>query len=140
MRDIEFRGKTVKSKEWIYGSFVTRKNRSWIHFYDVNNFECLYEVDESTVGQYTGLKDKNGVEIYERDIVKRKFAFYQDVSEVVFDNDTAAFGMVSIKELDNQSISTFKKGRRVSFNKNFVDGYDYVEVIGNIYENKDLVK
>ena len=90
--------------------------------------------------QYTGLKDKNGKEIYEGDVVKYKFAFYRDISKVEFNQDIAAFDMVSIKELDdNSSMRAFKKGSRRGFNKNLVAGFDYVEVIGNIYENPELL-
>ena len=92
------------------------------------------------VMQYTGLKDKNGIEIYEGDIVFYKFASYQDISEVVYNKNYTKFEMVSLKEGDNTSACKFKKGRIHAINKTCIDGYDYVKVIGNIYENPELLK
>ena len=80
------------------------------------------EVDYSTIGQYTGLTDKNGTRIFEGDIVK-----YGDTAhKVVFENrnGTAYFGLVY------SGIETLPFGHYQDF--------EQIEVIGNIFENPEL--
>jgi uncharacterized phage protein (TIGR01671 family) len=77
----------------------------------------------------TGLKDKHGKEIYEGDVVKDKF---NDVFEVIYLVDFAAFGM---EEIGNRTYINFL-GRIFTEDKDY---YDW-EVIGNIYENKELLQ
>lgn len=71
-RTIKFRGKRLDNGEWVYGDleYNRAKNIARIHTYDEDGeYLIQHSVDPATVGQFTGLLDKNGKEIYEGDIL-----------------------------------------------------------------------
>ena len=103
MREILFRGKRTDNGEWVEGYY----------------YNSHYIVNPETVGQCIGLKDRNGINIFEGDIVKRVWFGKMSIYQIVYDNGLASFiGQAGIK------FTTFD-----------YDSTEF-EVVGNIYDNK----
>lgn len=131
MREIVFRGKSIKENKWVYGYYWT--NEIGNHFIrqtvDLNGCFTISdtEVDENTVGQYVGLKDKHGIEIYEGDIVKVKNVDYL-IGKIVYDEEYLCYQI----EVDEQVIFPIS----VCYGDyNELD----IEVIGDIWDNPNLM-
>jgi len=127
MREIKFRGKRIVNGEWVYGyyEFLRTPLIHWMEEYRMGGMLCLAQVDPSTVGQYTGLKDKNGTEIYEGDVLKS--VAYGYVGEVKYVPENAAFLVFWSDD----------KGRHAGY---LDDGMcSRIEVIGNIHDNPELL-
>ena len=80
MREIKFRGQRVDTKEWVFGDLNQLQSRDLIHGFEYCQ-RVSYEVIPETVGQFTGLKDKNGKKIYEGDSVRSYKSVFRDVVE-----------------------------------------------------------
>lgn len=132
MREILFRGKIKDNGEWVYGDFLQDKDleqymiECFVYYTDADGLQRDYvqcEVTEDTIGQYTGLTDKNGKKIFEGDIVKHDFG-YEQIGEqyavVNYDCKYASFMIIPINDWM------------------FCEKSD-CEVIGNIHDNPELL-
>ena len=130
MREILFRGKCKTDNEWLYGfPYVTRKNAVKINWY-CSEFGSMRtdEVIPETVGQYTGLTDKNGARIFEGDILYCVSKLDNAKMVVIF--ECGEYRMVLAEKFKDYigncgfyAITCFEK-----------------EVIGNIHDNPELLQ
>ncbi len=128
MREILFRGKSLYSDDWLCGYIRQYGNGKVI----ICDFETkrLWFVDPETVGQYTGLTDKNGKKIFEGDIVKREYTLWN--SETKRTRETQ-IGVVSYSNKE----CGFSLDKVCNLRKPW-DG-DTIEIIGNIHDNPELL-
>lgn len=133
MRTIKYRGKT-KDGEWIYGYYLPSIYEDVdiiTVLEDFNLNQKNYAVLKDTVGQFTGLFDKNGKEIYEGDIVK--FTKW---------NGELATGLVKWADCNPCMCIEFKtEYKQKDWEFDFIKcGTMKIEVIGNIHDNPELIK
>ena len=146
MREYKFRGKEIDTGKWVYGGLFkepappqcfekTLEDKYWIVYPNPRfmpdwnlPFDMVRtDVDKNTIGQYTGLHDKNGKEIYEEDIVfiKGDTELLDIKGKVEYSNGFAQYIITNTGDIINEAEP--------------LGDYEDIEVIGNVFENKELL-
>ena len=132
MREIKFRGKRTDTGTWVYGDLqhvqkictteeAEKSGKRSMQVVRIAN----YDVDEETVGQFIGTTDKNENEIYEGDIIKTDDGL--DISGYyVVSYDIGTTGFVCV-------------GKDVHCHPGIIEEFSDIVVVGNIYDNKELL-
>jgi len=130
-----FRGFSIKHNNWIYGDLIhtPEKRMRIINYTDissdgVDNFITINEmVEANSVGQFTGLKDKKGKDIYQGDIMK---SLGTDICVVRWIDKLACFMLENINPTEDYDNILYPLHK----------GYENREVIGNIFENPEFTQ
>lgn len=130
MREFLFRGKRTDNGEWVYGDLEQIPSQKWCGISLQNSSKDVYTVDPNTVGQYTGLTDKNGKKIFEGDILLTDLS--NPYSVVVFKNGCF---MQKLEDSGEVFYDIFYPTENED-----TSVYPYNIVCGNIYDNPELLK
>lgn len=130
MRTIKFRGKDRKTGKWFYGNLFDKDTKGNTHISTTSKGSL--DVIPDTVGQFTGLTDKNGKEIYEGDIVKTK-QFGKELDRGDDFVNVSGYDVFEIKYINAQ----FMLNNRLRYF--YLHRNTTCEVIGNIHDNPELL-
>ena len=159
IREVIFRGKRTDCEAWVEGDLLHYESGEMAickgfskYGYEATEIIGRYKVIPETVGQYTGLIDKNGVRIFEGDIFKfddevwessytscgteyDSFAV-ENYGVVGFDEDMARFDFIKYKFNENSVEADLHKNHDIDFSEFVCE----LEVIGNIHDNPEILK
>jgi len=128
-REIKFRGKKIDNNEWVYGGYFSSSEEEGLVHYIFCSTNSAEPIILETIGQFTGLKDKNGIEIYEGDIVELFGWGSQNTSEgksvIIWDIDINGWD--------------FERSNYTEDRYDFIKAIDNCKITGNIYENPKLL-
>ena len=127
-RTIKFRGYNKKNNKWIYGYYLVNRGQHFVVEDGIANPLNTWEdylVEADTIGQFTGLLDKNGVEIYEGDIMAT-------------DNDKKPMYLEICYIVEESSYFAKYRGSGIRMWKKWIDDFQKV-VVGNIHDNPELI-
>lgn len=126
MREMLFKAKTFNGK-WVQGLLAHKDNKWYIS--NKEGMPFAFEVRPETIGQYTGLKDKNGNKIWENDIIKPYDTVTNEGYIIGWDNEMGAFVFCDINTNDSLYVLV----------GHYIESIQPVEVIGNIFDNLELL-
>lgn len=126
-REIEFRAKDVDDNKWVYGTPAIISRDYWMieknAYMEYGEIYDMYAIKQETLGQFTGICDKDGKKIYEGDIIKTG---YEDIYEVRFEEKRGGW-------------YPFACGDGCGCCEYEVEYPQYCKVVGNIYDNPELL-
>ena len=148
MREIKFRGKSTTSGKWVHGMLTTLKNleTEMQNMIIIKNEGVFNEgsaspffmewdyIHKDTVGQFTGLKDKSGKEIYEGDIISVNGKYPKLIRYI---DEWASFCLANLTDLDCDLKTRYWQQVSPCW---WTDYKREIKVIGNVYDNLELVK
>lgn len=160
MREIKFRGRCIETGEWLYGCLAEARGKVFrsryaekvifgnLEWFNTDNFGLVLNdcsVDPDTVGQFTGLCDKDGKEIYEGDILKRRYVNYHQ-EEIFFvyriGRVEFSYGRFVLCDTIDYKDEMLRTKDEVQPNRHGT--FDIVAkasaVIGNIHDNPELLE
>lgn len=128
MREIKFRAKTIDTGEWLYGNLQVPKKEG-VGYYMWETSMWQREVDPETIGEFTSLKDRNGNDIYEGDIISFDYGVGEPVSEDLIEVRfvRGMFAFLWNGDLDDECPVSSPT-------------HEWANVVGNIHDNPELIK